>query len=271
MGEGTLVDYRCPYPKHEFLSYLVERKGRLLHGSNHTMTKVLIPVRLSAGATSYGNLEAVYACSDGIWPIYYAIANRKCRKVSLRTSCFRATEPDETVKKYYYFSIHEEMQRSQPWTEGMVYVLPRRTFRQLRNELGLPVEEWVSAEPVSATAKLAVSSQDFPFLDCVQAHRDEQTTPAANSFAAAAAENYDKYVGRYALTSDLVMEVMKIADHLFVKFPGYPPAVMSPVSENSFLLPPLDIHAAFATGERGTPSRLTIRLEGQDWVAQRLF
>lgn len=267
-GEGSLIEYNCPYPKYEFLSYLVEQKGYLLHGSNHQKIKVLLPIRLSADASGYGNLEAVYACSDGVWPIYYAISRRKCPKVSLKSICYRVAEPDGTAKKHYYFSIHEEMRRSQPWTEGMIYVLPRGKFRQLTNELGYPVEEWASEEPVAATAKLAVCARDFPFFDAVQVHGDDPPAPEAGC---ADAGNYDDYVGRYAVTAELVVEVTKVADYLFAKFPGYPPAAMRPVGQGSFLLPPLDLRASFTADERGTPSRLTIRWEGQDWVARRLF
>ena len=271
-GVGSEVEFDCSsYPKHEFLRYLVEQKGCLLHGSNHTEIKVLMPIRMSADASSYGNLEAVYACSDGIWPIYFAIAHRKCQKVSLKSSCYRSTEPDGTVKKFYYFSIHEEMHKSQPWTQGMVYVLPREKFRQLRNELGYLVEEWASAEPVPITAKLPVCVGDFPFLDCMQVHNDQPPAMAASNHTAANAKNFDAYVGRYALSNELILEVLKIEEYLFIKFPGYPPGVLCPVSENSFLLPPLDTQVAFAINEQGAPSRLTIRLEGQDWVAQRLF
>lgn len=264
---GSVIDYRCPYPKHEFLNYLVEHKGLLLHGSNRPKIKVLLPMRMSKDVTSYGNLDAVYACSDGVWPIYYAIAHRNCPKVGLKSICMRVREEDGTVKKYYYFSIHEEMQKSQPWTEGMVYILPRTTFRQLRNELDQPVEEWASEEPVPATAKLAVSAQDFPYLHCVQAHRDDLPSRVTSQFAT----SYEPYVGRYAFSPDLKIEVTKIGDYLFAKFPGYPPAALAPVSPNSFRLQPLDIHVAFTNGEQGKPSQLALKLNGQNWVAQKLL
>lgn len=263
---GSVIDYRCPYPKHEFLHYLVEHKGQLLHGSNRPKIKVLLPMRMSKDVTSYGNLEAVYACSDGIWPIYYAIAHRNCPKVSLKSSCVRITEPDGTAKKYYYFSIHEEMHKSQPWTEGMVYILPRITFRQLRNEVDQPVEEWASEEPVAASAKLPVSAQDFPFLQIVQAHRDEQQ-PAVVQLGA----DYEPYVGRYAFGPHMTIDVTKNGDCLFVQLPGYPPAPLAPMSSNSFRLPPIDINVVFTSNEHGKPAQLALKLNGQNWVAQKLL
>jgi hypothetical protein len=34
LGPAAVIDYNIPYPKHEFLRYLVDRKEILLHGSN---------------------------------------------------------------------------------------------------------------------------------------------------------------------------------------------------------------------------------------------
>jgi hypothetical protein len=265
-GAGSVIDYRCPYPKHEFLTYLVEQKGLLLHGSNYPQIKVLLPMRFSEGI-GYGNLEALYACSDGVWCIYYAIAHRDCPKGSLKSYCFRIKDPDGTAKKYYYFSLHEDMHKSQPWTDGMIYILPRTTFRQLRNELDQPVEEWASEEPVAAIAKLPVSPEDFPFLHCVQSHGNEAPAPAAVRFAT----NYEAYVGRYTFSGDMSIDVTKHGDSLFVKFPGYPPAALTPVSPNSFRLRPLDIQVAFTNNEPCKPSQLALRLNGQNWVAHKLL
>src|SRR4051794_28104305 len=40
---GEILDYRLPYPKHEFLRYLVARKHLLIHGSNHPAIVALAP------------------------------------------------------------------------------------------------------------------------------------------------------------------------------------------------------------------------------------
>ena len=264
-GAGSVIDYRCPYPKHEFLTYLVEQKGLLMHGSNHGRIKVLLPMRFSEGV-SYGSLDALYACSDGVWCIYYAIAHRNCPNASLKSYCFRAKDADGTAKKFYYFSLHEDMHKSQPWTDGMIYILPRTTFQQLKNDLGQLVEEWASDEPVVATAKIPVSPQDFPFLHCVQSHRTEAPAPAISRFAT----NYEAYVGRYTFSGDLSIDVTKNGNSLFMKFPGYPPAALTPIAPNSFRLRPLDIQVAFTNNEHCKPSQLALRLNGQNWVAHKL-
>lgn len=40
LGPAAVIDYNIPYPKHEFLRYLVDRKEILLHGSNCSDLKV---------------------------------------------------------------------------------------------------------------------------------------------------------------------------------------------------------------------------------------
>ncbi len=73
-------------------------------------------------------------------------------------------------------------------------------------------------------AKLPVCVRDFSFLDSMQVHGDQPSAMAASIHAAAAnAKNFDAYVGRYALSTELILEVLKIEEYLFIKFPGYPP------------------------------------------------
>jgi hypothetical protein len=41
LGPAAFIDYTVPYPKHEFLRYIVEQKQILLHGSNYPNVKIL--------------------------------------------------------------------------------------------------------------------------------------------------------------------------------------------------------------------------------------
>ncbi|MGB8509705.1 MAG: hypothetical protein WCD76_15065 [Pyrinomonadaceae bacterium] len=268
-GQGSLVEYRCEYPKYEFLTYLVERKGLLLHGSNFPDIKVLIPIRLTKDTTSYGNHDAVYACADGIWPIFFAIVNRNLERTSFVSSCRRVVCDDGTTKKFYFFSIHDGVPESQRWRPGMVYVQPRESFRQLSDEAGRLVEEWKSAEPVNALAKLPVNVDDFPFLGSVQSHNDEWLALERRS-AEIDTRIYDAYVGRYALAPGSAIEVTRAGDCLFLNFPGYPPGVIWPLSETSFLLPPLNIRAGFVVNGRRQATQLVLKLDGQGLIAPRL-
>ena len=68
----------------------------------------------------------------------------------------------------YYFStstLHD-----QPWTDGMIYILPRDAFERISNADGSPTEQWMSRLAVRPLAKLGVTPTDFPFLQEVQYH-----------------------------------------------------------------------------------------------------
>lgn len=264
-GQCSRIEYQCEYPKHEFLTYLVERKGYLLHGSNFPDITTLIPVRVTQDTTSYGNHEAVYASTDGIWPIFFAVVNRNLEKTSWVSTCRRALGEDGTTKKFYFFSVHERVPKAQRFTDGMVYVLPREPFMQLLDDEGTPIEEWMSTEPVTGLAKLPVSADDFPFHENVQSHDDEWLSLERKS-AEVDAKVYSSYVGRYSLSPGFVIEVFRGGNSIFLKVPGYPPGVMWPISETLFALPPFNIRVAFDQNA----TQLTLKLDGQQLVAPRI-
>lgn len=159
-GTGRIIDYTFPYPKHAFLTYLVEHKGCMIHGSNRCDIGVLKPVRWSTDVSAHGNVNGVYADPDGIRPIYFAVVDRQNYQVGLGNGFFDVTGDDGTTKRYYHFSIDAESLRKAPWTNGMIYILPRDSFEEW--------EEWTSTSPVRPLAKLAVSPVDFPFLKQIQ-------------------------------------------------------------------------------------------------------
>lgn len=82
-GNGTLDAAACPYPLHELLTHLVVEHGLLLHGSNDVTLDLLEP----RPAHDFGTeLQAVVACDDGIWPIFYAVIARE-RSRGVFTAC----------------------------------------------------------------------------------------------------------------------------------------------------------------------------------------
>jgi hypothetical protein len=74
----SLASASCSYPIHELLTYLVVEHGLLLHGSNDANLSQIDPQPASDYDTE---LMAVVACDDGIWPIFYAVLDRRQKQV----------------------------------------------------------------------------------------------------------------------------------------------------------------------------------------------
>jgi hypothetical protein len=173
-GGGQAIDYTLSAPRWQFLCYLCEAKDVLLHGSGNPDIQEFEP-RQSNDTQAFGNRQAVYAASDGIWPMYFAIANRGGPVVSLINACFRLMQKDGTWSiPYYFFSINDDSFEGDTWRKGTVYILPRATFEQQDPEdyQGIPVEveQWASLVAVKPLARLDITPDDFPFLSQVRAH-----------------------------------------------------------------------------------------------------
>jgi len=172
MGRGG-IDYQLPYPKQEFLRYLVAKRDVVLHGSGNGAIDVFEP---TSQTDYFGHVrKAVFAASDGIWPMFFAILDRSRYHGSLRNACYWDVDATGVRQKVYAFSINTTFLGRQPWRDGSVYVLPRATFERVVDEDGTPSEEWLSTREVTPLGRLAVSPTDFPFLNDVEGHGDETT------------------------------------------------------------------------------------------------
>jgi hypothetical protein len=183
-SKGSFVNYRLPYPKWEFLSYLCESKELVLHGSqNHDILEV--EPRQANDKKAFSNQHAIYATTDGIWALYFAILDRvKYPEMSLFNSCLRAqVSNDQLSEPMYFFSITHSALLQKPWCEGAIYILPRESFEQEASQEMQGVKiffpHWISPLPVSPLAKLRVSPQDFPFLDQIHGHNDKKLVQIA--------------------------------------------------------------------------------------------
>ncbi len=126
-GPGSPIEYRLSAPKWQFLCYLCDRKGIVLHGSNDAGIAELVP-RKAKDVNPFGNREAVYAAADGIWPIYFAVVDRTYPNTSLLNGCIRVTAPAEINGSYYFFSISADVEPGHRWRDGTVYLLPGQSF-----------------------------------------------------------------------------------------------------------------------------------------------
>jgi len=158
-GRSSLIDYRLAVPKHEFLSYLVHTRRYLVHGTAAPDLDEVKPMP----ATDYEarTLEAVFATSDGIWPLFFATLDR-ARAGSLWNGCYHLRR-GSVVHRYYFFFTEADPRDETIWRDGAIYILPREPFAPT----WIP-NEWVSPQPVRAMAKILVSPSDFPFKQRVK-------------------------------------------------------------------------------------------------------
>jgi len=157
-GDATLDGASCSYPVHELLTYLIEERGFLLHGSNDRDLETLEPRPARDYRTE---LEAVVACDDGIWPIFYAVLAPRDGRANVFTACMHLGRADR-LRRFYMFVVFEaDPQAPDTWTHGAVYALPRSGFRR---EWG---NEWVSATASRPALKVLVGPDDFPLREAV--------------------------------------------------------------------------------------------------------
>jgi hypothetical protein len=183
---GDWVDYHLPYPKWQYLSYLCDTKEIVLHGSQNLDIDQVEP-RQAIDIRAYSNQRAIYATTDGIWVIYFAILDRKkYPEMSLFNSCLQARfSPDQLTDPIYFFSITYTVLLQKPWCEGAIYILPRQSFTREAAQQVQGIEilfpHWISTLPTSPIAKLLVSPQDFLFLDQIHGHNDEKLVQLATA------------------------------------------------------------------------------------------
>jgi len=173
-GPDHPIDYRLPDPKWRFLSYVADTGQVVLHGSGAPDIQEFEPCQ-SDDVREFGNRRAVYAASDGVWPMFFAIVDReRFPRMSINNACIRVPDPSGAPSRpYYFFSIDGATHRQAPWRRGTVYLLPAGTFEQdVIDHPDVPIEsaQAASREPVTPLAKLVVEPEDFPFLQAIRVH-----------------------------------------------------------------------------------------------------
>jgi hypothetical protein len=172
-GTGEAIQYDLPYPKAEFIRYLQAEHKVLFHGSNNPAIEQFEPIRKSwevADASGHGNQAAIYATNNGVWAMFFAIIYRDKLQGSINNGMLDFYDRSGNVEELYFFTMDARNAGNNPWTHGMLYILPNETFKQTFLPNGMPLPEWVSHVPVKPLAKLAVAPDDFPFLALVGYH-----------------------------------------------------------------------------------------------------
>jgi hypothetical protein len=171
------IPFTLPWPKWQFLCHLADQHDIALHGSGNPNITLFEP-RQSNDLNEFGNQKAVYAASDGLWAMFFAIVDRE-RVRSITNACIRLEEETGAVHgPLYIFSVSQSALASQPWRTGTVYILPRKTFTtQPPMTFGtskVQIAQLASFEPIQPLAKLTVTPEDFPFLLQIRGHDDQR-------------------------------------------------------------------------------------------------
>ena len=178
------IGYDLPQPKWQFLCHAADRHGLAVHGSGDPAIQRFEP-RQSNDLNDFGNQKAVYAASDGLWAMFFAVVDR-ARVGSITNACVTLAGPDGALRgPYYVFSVSRPALPERPWHSGTVYLLPRETFvTQAPMPFGdrqVPIAQLASFEPVAPLAKLSVAPEDFPFLAQIRGHDDERLAEYASA------------------------------------------------------------------------------------------
>src|SRR5829696_7519860 len=174
----------------QFLSTLAERREIAFHGTGDPNIEAFEP-RQPIDFAPFGHQKAVFATTDPIWAMFYAVVDRDRYRLTLNNGCIVLMDAEgRPGLPHYYFSITRRALRERPWRTGYVYFLPAETF------VAQPAERYAGrlaripqlASPVAVTpfARLRVTPEDFPFLAQIRGHEDSRLGEYAQAVMAAA-------------------------------------------------------------------------------------
>jgi hypothetical protein len=173
-----------------FLCELAERREIAFHGTGDPSIEVLEP-REPIDFAPFGQQKAVFATTDPIWAMFYAIVDRDRHRLTLNNGCILLLDGEGRRElPHYYFSITAAALHEQPWRTGYVYLLPVQTF--VSQPAGpyagytARVPQLASPAAVSPFARLRVAPADFPFLAEIRGHDDDRLGEYAEAVMAAA-------------------------------------------------------------------------------------
>ena len=174
----------------QFLAALGERREIAFHGTGDANIESFEP-REPIDFAPFGHQKAVFATTDPIWAMYYAIVDRDRYRLTLNNGCILVMDAEgRPGVPHYYFSITGDALREQPWRTGCVYFLPAETFvaQPAGPYAGRTARVPQLASPVSVTpfARLRVTPADFPFLAQIRGHEDSRLGEYAQAVMAAA-------------------------------------------------------------------------------------
>ena len=189
-GANGRIEYTFPVPRWQFLCYLADRHGVVLHGTGEADIELFEP-RPSNDLNEFGAQTAVYAAGDGLWAMFFAILDRANYSMATSNACVRLVDAAGMVSEpRYVFSISQAALRQKPWRKGTVYLLPGETFiNQPSLRFGpyeVRIPQLASLVPVRPLARLEVAPEDFPFLKDIRGLDDDRLREYGEAMASGA-------------------------------------------------------------------------------------
>ena len=174
----------------QFLCGLAERREIAFHGTGDPNIESFEP-REPIDFAPFGQQKAVFATTDPIWAMFYAIVDRDRYRLTLNNGCILLMDAEgRGGQPHYYFSITGGALHERPWRKGYVYLLPAETFvaQPAGTYAGHAARIAQLASPVAVTpfARLQIAPDDFPFLAQIRGHDDDRLAEYARAVMAAA-------------------------------------------------------------------------------------
>lgn len=164
--EGQLIPEKLPFPKYRFLQYLSLKEDFVFHGSNNLEIEMFEPRKQTLFNDKL--TKAVFASSEPIWSMFYAVFDRSKLVGSFRNGCLVYKN-----EKYHYYSLNKSTMKNKPWTSGKIYILPRNKFKPADNR-NVHFDEWICHEPVKPVSQLSVCAEDFYYINKVAIHMNQE-------------------------------------------------------------------------------------------------
>jgi len=173
----------------QFLRGLADHRTLAFHGTGDPNIESFEP-RKPIDFAPFGDQTAVFATSDPIWAMFYAIVDRDRHPLTLNNACIIVTDAEGRPSRHYYFSVSRDAVGRRPWRSGYLYVLPAETFVEQPpgTYAGLAARVPQLASPVSVKpfARMEIAPSDFPFLEQIRGHDDDRLAEYAEAVMAAA-------------------------------------------------------------------------------------
>ena len=161
-----------PAPRLEFLDWLGATQAVVFHGSQRNDLTELSTERQSRDATAWGDQRAVYASSDPVWAIYFALLRRDNGWHGTRNGSLGI---GSRSRRFYFFVHNRGSESPERFGPGSLYVLPGETFAPQPQLAGIfDTAHLVSRVSVRPLARIEVTPEDFPYRHRIGLYRDRE-------------------------------------------------------------------------------------------------